>query len=81
MKQPDSLKSVLLTQIIQTFLKRPPETHRILGKIFKYIFHGDEISMVLKDHASFYYRALKDNAEEVRRGFSIIEGDSAKSKD
>jgi hypothetical protein len=29
--------------------------------------------MVLKDHASYYYRALKDNVDEVKRGFNIIE--------
>lgn len=37
--------------------------------------------MVVRDHASFYYRALKDNVEEVRRGFSIIEADISKYKE
>lgn len=35
--------------------------------------------MALKDHASFYYRALKDNAEEVRRAFTLIESEYSKN--
>ena len=59
----DSVKEVLLTQIVQTFLKRPPEMHRTLATIFKYLFNNDTTSMMLKDHACFYYRALKDSPE------------------
>ncbi len=35
--------------------------------------------MVLKDHASYYYRALKDNVDEVKRGFNIIESQYSKN--
>ena len=59
----DDIKEVLLTQIVQTFVKRPPETVKTLGRIFKLIFHDDHSSVVLMDHAAFYYRALKDNPE------------------
>ena len=72
---------MLLTQTVQTFLKRPPEMQATLSKIFRYIFNNDGISMNLRDHASFYYRALKDNVEEVRRGFTIIEADTSKYKE
>jgi hypothetical protein len=58
---------------VQCFLKRPPETIKTLAKTFSYICNSDNSSMMLKDHASYYYRALKDNVEEVRRGFNIIE--------
>ena len=66
---------------MQTFLKRPPETHKILATIFRFIFNNDAVSLCLRDHASFYYRSLKDNAEEVRRGFNIIESDMSKHKE
>jgi hypothetical protein len=35
--------------------------------------------MALRDHASYYYRALKDNAEEVKRAFAIIEAEYSKN--
>jgi hypothetical protein len=50
-----------LTQIVQTFVKRPPETFKTLGKLFKLVLQNDHSSVLLVDHASFYYRALKDN--------------------
>lgn len=35
--------------------------------------------MALKDHASYYYRALKDNVEEVKKGFNTIESEYSKN--
>lgn len=35
--------------------------------------------MALKDHASYYYRSLKDNPEEVKRTFTLIEGEYSKN--
>jgi hypothetical protein len=60
-KLDDEIKEVLLTQIVQTFLKRPPETIKALGRVLKLILHDDQSSVMLQDHAAFYYRALKDN--------------------
>lgn len=37
--------------------------------------------MYLKDHASFYYRALKDNVEEVRKNFNIVQTNVSKGKE
>jgi hypothetical protein len=58
-----SAKEVLLTSILQTFLKRPVETLRILSNVFKLIFQSDKSSMALLDHAAFYYLALQNNVE------------------
>lgn len=33
---------------------------------------------MLLDHASFYYRALKDNPDEVKKGFLAINNDMTK---
>ena len=62
-KYPSSLKSVILTQTVQTFVKRPPETINILRTIFKLILNDDGESLLLKDHAAFYYRALRDSPQ------------------
>lgn len=35
--------------------------------------------MLLRDHATYYYRALKDNVDEVKRGFGIIEVEYSKN--
>jgi len=35
--------------------------------------------MALKDHASYYYRSLKDNPEEVKKAFILIEGEYSKN--
>lgn len=35
--------------------------------------------MLLRDHATYYYRALKDNVEEVKRGFGVIESEYSKN--
>lgn len=51
---------------------------KTLGRIFKLIFHDDHSSIVLTDHAAFYYRALKDNPEEVKKGFVAINSDMTK---
>jgi hypothetical protein len=40
----------------------------------KNIFDGECNSILLKDHASFYYRALRDNPNEVKRGFAAVNG-------
>lgn len=74
----DGVKEVLLTQTVQTFVKRPPETFKTLQKLFKLIFNNDKSSMVLLDHASFYYRALKDNPNEVKKGFQSMTLDMTK---
>jgi len=42
--------------------------------IFKYIFQADNAPLSLLDHASFYYTALHDNPEEVKKGFNSFEG-------
>lgn len=67
-----------MTQIVQTFVKRPPETFKALGRLFKLIFHDDHSSVLLLDHASFYYRALKDNPDDVKKGFISINTDMTK---
>jgi hypothetical protein len=58
-----SIKEILLTSILQTFLKRPVETLRILSDVFKLIFQSDKSSMALLDHAAFYYLALQNNVD------------------
>lgn len=78
-KQPESLKSVYLTHVIQTFLKRPPETYKLLCRLFSAVLNGENTSMMLRDHAAYYYRALKDNVDEVKRGFGIIEAEYSKN--
>lgn len=77
----NSIKEILLTSILQTFLKRPVETQKILGKIFKLILQSDKSSVTLVDHAAFYYRALKDNVEEVKKGFAAIDLEMTKYRD
>jgi hypothetical protein len=72
---------VLLTSIVQNFLKRPVETHQILNKIFKLIFQSDGTPLSLLDHASFYYTALYDNPEDVKKNFAGFEGEMAKFKE
>ncbi len=57
------VKEMLLTSIVQTFLKRPVETYQILNLIFKYIFQTDSCPLSLLDHASFYYTALYDSPD------------------
>jgi hypothetical protein len=74
----EEVKEVILTQIVQTFVKRPPETIKTLGRIFNLIFHDDHSSVLLQDHAAFYYRALKDNPDEVKKGFASITSDMSK---
>lgn len=76
---PDSIKSVYVTHVVQCFLKRPPETLKILAKVFNLVFNSDNSSMALKDHASYYYRALKDNVDEVKKGFNTIESEYSKN--
>jgi len=71
----EEIKEVLLTQVVQTFVKRPAETIKQLGRVFKLIFQDDHSSVMLVDHAAFYYRALKDNADEVKKGFASINTD------
>lgn len=46
--------------------------------MFKLIFQDDHSSVLLLDHASFYYRALKDNPDEVKKGFISINADMTK---
>jgi hypothetical protein len=74
------VKEVLLTSIVQTFLKRPAETLNILNTIFKYIFQADNVPLSLLDHASFYYTALYDNPEEVKKNFAAFESEMTKFK-
>ena len=64
------IKEVLLTSILQTFLKRPVETYNILNSCFKLIFTSDSSPVALVDHASFYYTALYDSPEEVKKSFN-----------
>ena len=66
---------------MQTFVKRPPETLKTLGKLFKLILQNDHSSVLLMDHASFYYRALKDNPEEIKKGFLSMKTDMIKEKE
>lgn len=33
------------------------------------------------DHAAFYYRALKDNVEEVKKGFASMESEMSRYKE
>ena len=68
-----SIKEVLLSNIVQTFLKRPVETYNILNTIFKLIFQNDSSPLPLVDHASFYYTALYDNPDEVKKNFIAFE--------
>lgn len=75
------MKEVLLTSIVQNFLKRPVETHQILNKIFKYIFLSDTTPLSLLDHASFYYTALYDNPEDCKKNFAAFEGEMTKLKE
>jgi hypothetical protein len=77
----DEVKEVILTQIVQTFVKRPPEAIKTLGRVFKLIFHDDHSSILLQDHAAFYYRALKDNPDDVKKGFASITSDMSKEKE
>lgn len=39
-KYSDSIKSVFLTHVIQTFLKRPPETYKLLSRTFSSILNS-----------------------------------------
>ena len=71
----------MLTSIVQTFLKRPVETYQILSNIFKLIFQSDSTPLSLLDHASFYYTALYDNPEEVKRNFTAFESEMSKFKE
>ena len=75
----DSIKSVYITHIVQCFVKRPPETIKTLARVFSLVLNSDNSSMALKDHASYYYRALKDNVEEVKKGFTIIQSEYSKN--
>ncbi len=75
-----SVKEILLTSILQTFLRRPVETYKILSAIFKLIFQSDKSSISLIDHAAFYYLALQNNPEEVKKSFSTFESEMAKYK-
>jgi hypothetical protein len=77
----NSIKEVLLTSILQTFLKRPVETYKILSLTFKLIFESDKSSLSLIDHASFYYQALENNVEEVKKNFSTLESEMTKFKE
>jgi hypothetical protein len=49
------------------------ETYQILNTIFRYIFQADNAPVALLDHASFYYTALYDNPEEVKKSFASFE--------
>jgi hypothetical protein len=42
----------------------------VLSTIFKYIFNNEHTLLDLKDRASFYYRALQSNVEDVKKGFA-----------
>lgn len=53
----------------------------IITKIFKQVFQSDNSSMCLLDHAAFYYRALQDNVEEVKRAFVAMEVEMSKYRD
>lgn len=64
---------------MQCFLKRPPETIKTLRRTFGLIWSNDNSSMALRDHASYYYRALKDNIEEVKKAFNVIESEYSKN--
>ena len=74
-KLESNLQSVLLTSIVTLFLKRAPEMYPILQKIMGYIFGNEHISVDLKDRASFYYRSMQANIEEVKKGFLELRQD------
>ena len=60
----------MLTSCVALFLKRPPEMHKVLALIMRYIFTNEKTPIDLKDRAAFYYRALENNPEEVKKGFA-----------
>ena len=72
---------MLLTSIVQCFLKRPVETYQILNSIFKLIFQADNTPLALLDHASFYYTALYDSVDDVRKNFTAFEAEMTKFKE
>lgn len=49
--------------------------------MFKLIFQSEQSSLCLLDHASFYYQALENNIEEVKKSFGTLETEMAKYKE
>jgi hypothetical protein len=45
------------------------------------IFLSDKSSLALLDHASFYYTALSDDVEGVKKNFAAFEVDMTKFKE
>lgn len=61
------VKHALLTSSLKLFLKRAPEMQGILSKIFNLILDDQYTEDIdLKDRASYYYRALQQNVNEVK---------------
>lgn len=69
------LQSILLTSIVTLFIKRAPEMFPILQRVLGYIFTNEHISVDLKDRASFYYRSMQANIEDVKKGFLELKQD------
>lgn len=53
----------------------------MLSDIFKLIFQSDRSSLALLDHASFYYLALQNNVEEVKKNFATFETEMTRYKE
>ena len=53
-------------------MKRPVESYQILNNMFKLIFQTDNTPLALLDHASFYYTALYDSVDDVKKNFSAF---------
>ncbi|CAD8088753.1 unnamed protein product [Paramecium sonneborni] len=61
------LKHALLTSCIKVFFTRAPEMQEILGKLFYCIINNENEDIDLKDRAAFYYRALQNNPNELKK--------------
>ena len=49
--------------------------------MFKLIFQTDNTPLALLDHASFYYTALYDSVDDVKKNFSAFQTEMMKFKE
>ncbi|CAD8087395.1 unnamed protein product [Paramecium primaurelia] len=61
------LKHTLLTSCLKVFFCRAPEMQEILGQLFYSIMNNENEDIDLKDRAAFYYRALQNNPNEIKK--------------
>lgn len=50
---------------VKSFIKKPGEMQKILGRFIRHIISNDSEDIDLKERAAYYYQALRNNIREL----------------